>query len=108
MLKQKIRPSEENIPKRNEGYIIDYKEIYDYSIDENENSVTIYAIAIGHNPKTYQFVTWEYKMYVKDQKKSESFFWGHYFYNEYNAKVDYHERLSNYYRLHTVDFKGED
>lgn len=110
MLKQEIRPSEKNIPRRNGDYIIDYCEIYDYSIDEENNSVSIFAIVIGHNPKATvsPFVTWEYAMHIKDCEKRESFFWGHYFSNEYNARVDYHERLSNYYRLHTASFEGED
>lgn len=36
---------------------------------------------------TAQFVTWEHKIGTTDY-----YFWGHYFDNELQAKIDYHQR----------------
>lgn len=61
-----------------------------YEIIMMEHYTEDYAIALGIN-SAKQYVTWDC------QPSKNSFFWGHYFSNKYNALADYHTRLLSYY-----------
>lgn len=68
--------------KRNAGYEI--VQIEEYDAFGREYTV------LGHNDKTGMWVTW-------DCRAPDAFSAGHYFDNEWMAKMDYHKRLHDHY-----------
>lgn len=99
------------ITSHNAGYEILSHEIYSREFTQKDGMCYEYGIVIAHKHLSCseEYVTWEYTTVSQDGNLlTRSFFWGHYYANKYSALMDYHERLSNYYRLHTVDFKGEE
>jgi hypothetical protein len=55
----------------------------------------MYGVALGYNGA--EFVTWEYKVTIENEKNEYSFFWGHYFNDPFLASRDYHLRLFTRY-----------
>lgn len=75
-----------------------------YNIEEiedtyYEDSFVSHGIALAHNPKSNMWCTWAYRhdMREKDTERRWSFFWGHYYDREKDARADYHKRLMEEY-----------
>lgn len=60
-----------------------------------------YGIALAQNEKTGWWATWCFTYNEMKTKKEErySFYWGHYFEREMDARADYHRRLLAEYQL---------
>lgn len=70
----------------NAGYaIIEYEQY-------NENAGNDYYIVLGADFKTNRFVTW-------NCTNADDFYWGHYFNSYIDARIDYHKRLVEAYKL---------
>lgn len=74
---------------KNAGYSIEQIEIV--SMEKNQN----HGIALAKNEKTDWWVTWQftYDEMKKNKEEKYSFYWGHYFEREKDARADYHRRL---------------
>lgn len=62
----------------------------------SEYEIVLCEWETGRSP---QFVTWEHKIDSEDY-----FFWGHYFTNELQAKIDYHQRCLDNLKLQVPPF----
>lgn len=99
------------IPSHNINYEILSHEIYKRDFDKTDGNLYEYGIVFARKSLAVgdYYVTWEYTTISHEGTLlNRSFFWGHYTENKYSALIDYHERLSNQYRLHLVQFKEED
>ena len=79
---------------KNSNYTIEKVEI-----TSTENNLA-YGIALAQNEKTGWWATWQFTYDEMKTEKEErySFYWGHYFDREKDAKADYHSRLLQEYK----------
>ena len=61
-----------------------------YKIILEEEYCPGHWVCLGIHCKTKMGVTWE-------RTAKDNYFWGHYFTNETNARIDYHKRLARLY-----------
>ena len=74
---------------KNAGYNIETIEITNMENDKE------HGIALAQNEATGYWVTWQftYDETKTDLNEKYSFYWGHYFEREKDARADYHRRL---------------
>lgn len=75
---------------KNAGYTIEEFEATYY-----EDSFKYSGIVLAHNKKTNQWCTWYFLCNERESitENRWSFYWGHYFDREQDARADYHRRL---------------